>query len=103
MLYVGPISSMEQPLPMRMSMLANGPPPGNSSGHPPPPPPLLMEEFSTTTPAQVSGVSNGFLSPTQIISTGSRAGADGETTNRLPTLHCKNRTQLGLQLSGKNS
>lgn len=103
MYHVGPISSMEQHLPMRMSMLGNGPPPGSSSGHPPPPPPpLAMEECSTTTPAQVSEASRGIWSPSQMLSTGSHAGVDDETRNLLPPLHRKERSELDLPLSGKS-
>lgn len=97
------MSSMEQHLPMQMSMLSNRTPPGNSSGRLTPSQPLLMEDFLTTSPAHVSGASDRFLPPSQILSAGSHAGAGDESRNRLPQLHRKEQTEQSLQITGKYS
>ena len=93
------MSSMEQHLPMQMSMLSNRTPPGNSSGRLTPSQPLLMEDFLTTSPAHVSGASDRFLPPSQM----SHAGAGDESRNRLPQLHRKEETEQSLQITGKYS
>ena len=98
----GPMSSMEQHLPMRMSMLGNGPPPGNAIGH------VSdlqhsMDEFPSTAAVTVTGSSDGFMSPSQLLSTGSHAGVEEEARNRLPQLHGKDRFDLDPQLSGRST
>ena len=93
--YVGPISSMEQHLPMRMSMLGNGPPSGNSSLSLP----HAMDEYSPTT-AATTGASDTFIPPSHLLSTGSQAGAEDEIKDLLPNLLGRDRSHLELQLAG---
>ena len=87
---------MEQHLPMRMSLLGNGPPLGNST----PALPLAMDEYASTTAAKVIGrTSDTFMPPSQLLSTGtSHAGVDDETRHLLAV---EGGSDLDLQLPGK--
>ena len=85
---------MEQHLPMRMSLLGNGPPLGNSSISLP----LLIDEYSSTTAA--AGSSDIFIPPSQLLSVGSHAGAEDELKKHLSSLQDNDRSNIDLQLSG---
>ena len=96
-LHAGSISSMEQHLPMRMSMLDHGPPSGNSR--------LslrnTLDEYSHITAASVSGSPEAILPPSQLISTGTPfAGAKDDTTSQILNIENNRKTSLELQLAG---
>jgi len=82
----GPISSMEQHVPMRMSMLGGGPlPPVNSAQSIS----LTDEEYSNATAASTTGSPNVFIPPSQLLPTDPRTGAETETDILLPNIHTK--------------
>ena len=96
-LHAGSISSMEQHLPMRMSMLDHGPPSGNSR--------LslrnTLDEYSHITAASVSGSPEAILPPSQLISTGTPfAGAKDDTTSQILNIENNRKASLDLQLAG---
>ena len=87
----GPISSMEQHVPMRMSMLGGGSlPPVNSAQSIS----LTDEEYSNATAASTTGSPNVFIPPSQLLPTDPRTGAETETDILLPNIHTKHQSLM---------
>ena len=76
----GPLSSMEQHLPMRMSLLGAGTiPPVNSVQSNT----LIEEEYSNHTAASTTGSPNIFIPPSHLLPTDLRTDAEVETNVQL--------------------
>ena len=76
----GPISSMEQHLPMRMSLLGGGPlPPVNSAQSIS----IKEEEYSNHAAASTTGTPNIFVPPSHLLPTDLRTDAEVETNVQL--------------------
>ena len=93
----GSISSMEQHLPMRMSMLGGGPMPPANSAHAIS---LTDEEYSTNTAARTTGSPNIFIPPSHLLPTDLRTGVETETDIQLPNSHTKNDPLMDAPMSG---